>query len=151
MPALKINLPTVEFELSFEHLARDFESVELSEFDSKRSGEAVRLKDIMSNFELENLSFITFHASKDDFHASVPIHKVQDDGLLVFARNGLELSEQDAGPFRFFIPEAAACQMEDIDECVNVKFLDKIEFSKERGQDTRPKSEKEHEELHEKN
>ena len=52
------------------------------------------------------------------------------------------------GPVRFFIWDSAACQSAEVDECANVKFLDHIELTVERGFDNRPEDEEEHARLH---
>jgi hypothetical protein len=61
---------------------------------------------------------------------------------------GAILSVDQGGPFRFFIPDHAACQMDEIDECANVKFLDHIEFTAGKGHDNRPQDEQQHAALH---
>ena len=53
----------------------------------------------------------------------------------------------DIADLNFLSGYAAAC--DDIDECANVKFLDHIEFTAERGFDNRPEDEDEHAALHE--
>ena len=53
-------------------------------------------------------------------------------------------------PFRFLIPDFAACKTHEIDECANVKFVNRIELTRERGHDNRPHDEAEHAALHEK-
>ena len=52
------------------------------------------------------------------------------------------------GPVRFFIPDHAACHVAEVDECANVKFVDRIELTHGRGFDNRPTEEEEHVELH---
>ena len=52
------------------------------------------------------------------------------------------------GPFRFLIRDPAACHTDELDDCANVKFLNRIELSVRRGRDTRPQNEEEHARLH---
>ena len=59
------------------------------------------------------------------------------------------LPQSKGGPVRFFIPDHAQCNTEDIDECANVKFVDHMEFTSTRGFDNRPTDEEEHAKLHE--
>ena len=42
-----------------------------------------------------------------------------------------------------------ACHTSDIDECANVKFLDRIELAIGKGHDNRPEDDEEHARLHE--
>jgi len=93
--------------------------------------------------------YLTLHASNDDFHASIPLDSVRDRAILIYRLNGQPLPLSAGGPLRFFIPDFAACHTQEVDECANVKFVDRIELSQERGQDNRPSEEEEHAKLHE--
>ncbi|NIP84303.1 MAG: molybdopterin-dependent oxidoreductase [Planctomycetales bacterium] len=92
--------------------------------------------------------YLTLHASRDDFHASLPLDQVQQRGMFIYERAGQPLDDSAGGPLRFTIEDFASCQHGEIDECANVKFVDRIELSVERGLDTRPSDEDEHEALH---
>jgi len=73
---------------------------------------------------------------------------VRDRGLLIYRLAGDPLPAKDGGPIRFLIPDFAACHTTEVDECANVKFVDRIELSRERGRDNRPQQAAEHEALH---
>jgi DMSO/TMAO reductase YedYZ molybdopterin-dependent catalytic subunit len=73
---------------------------------------------------------------------------VLDRAFLIYRLNGQPLSEKNGGPFRFYIPDFAACHTHEIDECANVKFVDHIELTQAMGHDNRPHDGQEHEELH---
>lgn len=94
--------------------------------------------------------FLTLHASADDFHASVPLEAVRGQGYFVYRLGDEPLPASDGGPVRFFIPDPDACQAGEVDECANVKFLDHVELTEQRGYDNRPTDEDEHARLHEK-
>jgi hypothetical protein len=49
---------------------------------------------------------------------------------------------------RFLIPDYAACHTDEIDECANVKFVDRIELTTEKGFDNRPHDGAAHAALH---
>ena len=51
-------------------------------------------------------------------------------------------------PIRFLIRDPAACRTDELDDCANVKFVDRIELTTSKGHDTRPENEAEHERLH---
>ena len=61
---------------------------------------------------------------------------------------GKPLPQAKGGPLRFYIPDYASCNTDEIDECANVKFVDHIEITKKRGFDNRPEDEEEHAKLH---
>lgn len=116
---------------------------------AKRSGDAVRLAALLRMAgETSDTRFITLHAAADDFHASIPLDSVLDKAVVIYRQDGAPLPVSAGGPYRFFIPDHAACQMAEIDECANVKFVDRIELSRERGFDNRPQDEAEHAKLH---
>ena len=89
------------------------------------------------------------HGTRDNFHASIPLAPVIDRGLIIYAVGDQPLSVEQGGPFRFFIPDHAACHLDEIDECANVKFLDRIELTQGKGFDNRPQDDEEHARLHE--
>jgi len=66
-----------------------------------------------------------------------------------FEINGSPIDVDKGGPFRFYIPNAAECAIAEVDECANVKYLDRIELTVGPGKDTRPKTKRAHKELHE--
>lgn len=121
-----------------------------AKFDAKRPGRAVRLAGILSFVgEKPNARWLTLHSSKDDFHASMPLAAVRDRAMILYELNGQPLPESSGGPYRFLIPDFAACHTAEVDECANVKFVDRIEISAVRGHDNRPKDDAEHAKLHE--
>ncbi len=140
-------------DLSFDDLAAMDAAVQVedvSRIDSKRSGDAVRLAGILDRVRPKPAAkYLTLHASSDDFHASIPLEAVRDRAIVIYRLDGRPLPPSAGGPVRFFIPDFAACHTDEIDECANVKFVDRMEFSAEPGQDNRPHDAQEHEALHE--
>ena len=138
---------------SFADLASLPETVQVrdvSRIDPKRQGDAVTLAGLLARVRPKaSVRYVTLHASADDFHASIPLESVRDRALLIYRLDGQPLPLAAGGPARFYIPDFAACHTAEIDECANVKFVDHIEFSSQRGQDNRPHDEKQHAELHE--
>jgi DMSO/TMAO reductase YedYZ molybdopterin-dependent catalytic subunit len=117
-----------------------------------KKGVGLTLKGILETVQPTREGYwITFHASRDDFASSIPADQdVIETGIVIYALDGQPLPVEQGGPTRFMIPNPAACQTAELDECANVKFLDRIEISAERGKDTRPTNEEEHEALHRK-
>jgi len=129
--------------------ARD-QVVDLKRHGYKRGGDAVRLAALLRLARVHpDARFLGLHGTADDFHASIPLEPVLDQALVIFRIDGAPLPAAIGGPFRLFIPDHAACHMAEIDECANVKFLDRIELTVEKGQDNRPQDEVEHAKLHE--
>jgi DMSO/TMAO reductase YedYZ molybdopterin-dependent catalytic subunit len=92
--------------------------------------------------------YMTLHSVRDDFHASLPLHAVADRGMFIYQHAENPLPVAAGGPIRFFIPDFSACHSAEVDECANVKFVERIEFSREKGFDNRPLDDTSHEALH---
>jgi DMSO/TMAO reductase YedYZ molybdopterin-dependent catalytic subunit len=153
-PTLRISgLVQTELQLTAKQLAIDvdaaFQVADIAALLPKRTGAAVQLQGLLELCKPSpEATHIGLHGSLDDFHASIPLAAVCDRGLIVHHLEGAILSVDQGGPFRFFIPDHAACQMDEIDECANVKFLDHIEFTAGKGHDNRPQDEQQHTALH---
>lgn len=123
---------------------------DVSRMDAKRQGDAVTLAGLLARVRPKaSVKYLTLHSSSDDFHASIPLDAVRDTAILIYRLDGQPLPKSAGGPVRFFIPNFTACHSSEIDECANVKFVDRIELSANRGIDNRPHDAKEHAELHE--
>lgn len=124
---------------------------DVSAIDPKRNGAAVRLQGVLQLVGVKpEAKYLTLHAAADDFHASVPLADVRDRGLLIYQLNGRPLPLSAGGPVRFYVQDFAACHSHEIDECANVKFVDHIELTRNKGFDNRPQDEREHAALHKK-
>ena len=139
--------------LSFSDLAAlgsSYQVQDVSRIDPKRQGDAVTLIGLLDRVQPKSAAkYLTLHSSSDDFHASIPLDAVRERAILIYRLNGAPLPQSAGGPVRFFIPDFAACHTSEIDECANVKFVDRIELSSQRGIDNRPHDAQEHAELHE--
>ncbi len=139
-------------EFTYEDLASIESSqqvLDVSRLGFKRGGDAVHLEAVLLRVVPKpGAKYITLHSSMDDFHASVPLEPIRKHGLLVYRLNNAPLTVSAGGPFRFFIEDYAACHTDEVDECANVKFVDHIELSAQRGHDNRPADETQHTALH---
>jgi DMSO/TMAO reductase YedYZ molybdopterin-dependent catalytic subunit len=109
---------------------------------------AVRLASVLNEVGLsDDARFITIHA-EGNYSASIPLEAVKDHAILIYALDGAPLPHHKGGPIRFFIPDVAACQTDEVDQCANVKYVQRIVLSANPGQDTRPKSAQQHVEIH---
>jgi DMSO/TMAO reductase YedYZ molybdopterin-dependent catalytic subunit len=139
-------------QLSFEDLQQielRYQIRDVGRLDSKRKGAAVTLEGVLALAGVKPAAkYLTLHASADDFHASVPLEAVRERGMLIYQLDGRPLPLSAGGPVRFYVRDFAACHSAEVDECANVKFVDRLELSAERGFDNRPEDEKQHAELH---
>jgi DMSO/TMAO reductase YedYZ molybdopterin-dependent catalytic subunit len=138
--------------LSFDELAGlpvEHQVADVSRLVPGRKGDAVRLAGILQLVQPNTTArYLGLHSSTDNFHASIPLDAVAERALIIYRLDGQPLPAKAGGPVRFFIPDFAACHTEEIDECANVKFVDRIELTAEKGFDNRPHDGAEHEELH---
>lgn len=122
---------------------------DVSQLVSGRQGSAVTLVALLAAAGIRpDAAWLTLHASADDFHASMPLDSVREQGLVVYRLGDQPLPAKAGGPVRFLIPDVAACHTHEVDECANVKFVDRIELSAARGFDNRPEDERAHAALH---
>ena len=111
---------------------------DVSQLEPRRQGRAVQLTALLDRAApTAAATHLTLHASSDDFAASIPLEVVRNSGVLIFEIDGEAVQTAQGGPYRFLIPNAAACQTAELDACANVKFLDRIELTAGKGRDTR--------------
>jgi DMSO/TMAO reductase YedYZ molybdopterin-dependent catalytic subunit len=139
--------------LSFADLAAldpRWQIADVRQLNPKRTGGAVRFAGLIDLVGPNSgVRYVTLHAAADDFHASIPLEAVRDTAVLIYQLDGAPLPASAGGPLRFFIPNHTACHTSEIDECANVKFVDRIEFSAAKGHDNRPHDADQHATLHE--
>jgi DMSO/TMAO reductase YedYZ molybdopterin-dependent catalytic subunit len=130
-------------------IAPEYQVPDVSRIVPGRKGDAVTFAGILQLVGPKmTAKYLGLHSSTDDFHASIPLADVADKALVIYRLNGQPLPAKAGGPVRFFIPDFAACHTHEIDECANVKFVDRIELTAEKGFDNRPHDGASHEELH---
>ena len=139
-------------ELTFDDLAslpNSAQFPDVSRIDPKRRGDAITLQGLLEVVRPQaGAEYLGLHSSSDDFHASIPLAPIVDRALLIYRVDGKPLDAKSGGPFRFYIPNHKACHTDEIDECANVKFVDRIELTRSKGFDNRPHDEQEHADLH---
>ncbi len=122
---------------------------DVSRFHPKRQGDGVTLESLLALAAPNpSATYLTLHATRDDFHASIPLAEVRGEGIVVYQLEGEPLPVKNGGPIRFLIRNPAACHTEEMDDCANVKFVDRIELTAGKGRDNRPHDDVEHEKLH---
>lgn len=141
--------PLVLTRSQLEALPESAQVLDVSRFEGKKQGDAVTLDFLLNLAGVSpEADYMTLHAERDDFHVSVPLDAVRAQGLLIYKIGDQELTASQGGPFRFLIRDFAACHSAELDDCANVKFLDRIELTQRKGRDTRPLTDAEHEALH---
>jgi DMSO/TMAO reductase YedYZ molybdopterin-dependent catalytic subunit len=137
---------------TFEQLAalpEEYQVRDVSRLDANRQGDAVTLQGLCKCVAPHNDAiYLGLHATTDDFHASLPLAPILAKAIVIYRLHGEPLPTKAGGPFRFFIPDHHACHTHEIDECANVKFVDRMEFTRTPGFDNRPHDEVQHAELH---
>src|SRR5688500_145437 len=132
-------------------IAAEYQVADVGRIVPGRKGDAVKFEGILQAVKPRaTAKYLGLHSSTDDFHASIPLAAVAERALVIYRLDGQPLPVKAGGPVRFFIPDFAACHTEEIDECANVKFVDRIELTATKGFDNRPHDGAEHEELHRK-
>lgn len=110
---------------------------DISTIAPRRQGEAVRLTGLLEETQPDDAAtHVTLH-SADGFSASIPLSEVRETGLIIYQLEGQPLPDSAGGPYRFLIPDAAACKTAELDACANVKGLARIELTTGKGRDTR--------------
>ena len=128
-----------------------YQTADVTQLGAKRPGGAAALAGILQLAGVKpEAKYLTLHASHDDFHASIPLDAVVARSVLIYSQSGGPLPVSAGGPIRFFIPDHTACHSSEIDECANVKHVDRLELSSTPGFDNRPADERQHAALHEK-
>lgn len=110
---------------------------DVSTLAPRRQGTAVFLDHLLNESHVDDSATHLTLNSADGFAASIPLAEIRDSGLIIFEIDGQPLPESAGGPFRFLIPNAAACRTAELDACANVKQLVKIELTRGKGRDTR--------------
>jgi DMSO/TMAO reductase YedYZ molybdopterin-dependent catalytic subunit len=152
-PALRITGEVARpGELTYDDLAAmpaDAQILDVRRIDPKRRGDAVKLSELLRRAGvLPSARYLGLHSQVDDFHASIPLAPVLERAFVIYRLDGEPLTASQGGPFRFFIPDFAACHTHEIDECANVKFVEHMELTSAMGIDNRPHDGAEHEQLH---
>jgi DMSO/TMAO reductase YedYZ molybdopterin-dependent catalytic subunit len=123
---------------------------DVSRFHPTRQGDGVALEALLRLARPHaDANYVTLHAGRDDFHVSVPLEPLRAEGIVVYARDGRPLGPENHGPIRFLVKDPTSCRTGELDDCANVKYLDRIELTVRKGRDTRPTNEAEHAALHE--
>jgi DMSO/TMAO reductase YedYZ molybdopterin-dependent catalytic subunit len=130
-------------------IAEESQVADVSRFQPTRRGDALTLASLLNLAGPDSrATHLTLHADRDDFHVSILLETIRDQGLVTYKLGGEPLEVEQGGPIRLLIRDPSACHSGELDECANVKYLSRIELSIGRGRDTRPVDDVEHQALH---
>jgi len=130
-------------------MSREDHVLDVSRFHPTRRGDGVALEALLRLAQpTADANYVTLHAGRDDFHVSVPMPPLRAEGIVVYRVGAEPLGVSEGGPIRLLIRDPSACQTGELDDCANVKYLDRIEVTILRGRDTRPEDEAAHAALH---
>ena len=122
---------------------------DVSRFQPSRRGDGVTLEALLARVRPRpEANYLTLHAGRDDFHVSIPLAPVRAEGIVVYTVEGGPMPTTQGGPIRFLIRDPSACHTSELDDCANVKYLDRIELTVKKSRDTRPATDAEHAALH---
>ena len=108
--------------------------VDVSRFQPGRRGDAVTLAHLLGLAgPAPGATHLTLHADRDDFHVSIPIDLIRDQGLVVYKVGDRPLAVEHGGPIRLVIRDPSACHTGELDDCANVKYLSRVELTAARG------------------
>ncbi len=97
-----------------------------------KKGRGVRVKAVLELPAIQpGADHVTFHSQDGQFAAALTLEQAREFGVLVYELDGEPLSTKKGGPFRLVAPGLG-------DLCANVKGVNRIEFTKGPGKDTRP-------------
>ncbi len=97
-----------------------------------KKGRGVRVKAVLELPAIQpGADHVTFHSQDGQFAAALTLDQAKEFGVLVYELDGEPLSVKKGGPFRLVAPGLG-------DLCANVKGVNRIEFTKGPGKDTRP-------------
>jgi DMSO/TMAO reductase YedYZ molybdopterin-dependent catalytic subunit len=123
--------------------------LDVSRFQPNRKGDGIALEAIFRRVRPRpEANYVTLHAGRDNFHVSIPLEPIRGEGVVVYRIGQDPLKPEQGGPVRLIIRDATACHTGELDECANVKYLDRIEVTVQKGRDTRPTDEAAHQALH---
>ena len=123
--------------------------VDVSRFQPTRRGDGVTLDSLLRRaVPRAGASHVTLHADRDDFHVSIPLGLIRDQGIVVYRVGAEALRVDQGGPIRLVIRDPSACHSGELDDCANVKYLSRVELTSNRGRDTRPADDEAHRALH---
>lgn len=123
--------------------------VDVSRFQPSRKGDGITLDALLRRARPRPAAnYLTLHATRDDFHVSIPLAPVRAEAIVVYKIDEAPLRADQGGPIRFLIRDPSACHTSELDDCANVKYLDRIELAVKKGRDTRPEDDVAHAALH---
>jgi DMSO/TMAO reductase YedYZ molybdopterin-dependent catalytic subunit len=134
----QVEQPLELSQADFAAFAEEEQVRDVSRLDSRRKGDGVTLASVLERVRPNSsATHLTLLSSLDGFSASIPLDAVRERGVLVYQIENRPLESGEGGPIRFLISNSATCRTDELDDCANVKNVDRVELSAGKGPDTR--------------
>ncbi|HBN78081.1 MAG TPA: hypothetical protein DD473_20180 [Planctomycetaceae bacterium] len=110
-------------------LPADFHISDISKMISGRQGSGLKFRSLLESLKPEgvNIELISLKASHDQFEKSIQWQLIPVGAVLVYEIHGEEIPLEKGGPFRLYVPGTVVCGQAELDNCVNIKHLDRID------------------------
>ena len=110
-------------------LPADFHISDISKMISGRQGSGLKFRRLLESLKPDGTAIekISLQASHDQFEKSIQWQLIPEEAVLVYEINGEEIPVEQGGPCRLYVPGTVVCGQAELDNCVNVKHLDRID------------------------
>ncbi|MCA8987277.1 MAG: molybdopterin-dependent oxidoreductase [Planctomycetaceae bacterium] len=118
---------TVTYE-QLRELPHELQIDDISSLFPGRSGMGIRFGPFVRQIlEYQGpLGNVELHASADQFCKVIAWDQIESQAILVYEQQGQPLPQSAGGPFRLLVPGTVLCGTGTLDNCVNVKHLDRV-------------------------
>jgi len=110
--------------------ARGLEIADISSIFPNRKGSGCYFRPLLERLKTHQdqaaISEVTLSSSTDAFSKTIAWDLISEQAVLITAFNDQPLPTEMGGPFRLLVPNTVMCGQGELDNCVNVKYLDQI-------------------------
>ncbi len=121
---------SIEFDrVKFVQFPHEYQVPDISEIIPGREGSGLKFRHLLESLKPEATEIlkISLQASHDQFEKSIPWQLIPEEAVLVYQLHGEEIPLVQGGPFRLYVPGTVLCGQAELDNCVNIKHLDRID------------------------
>lgn len=103
---------------------------DVSQIVPGRQGAGIRFRTFLEQQKPDDATIhkISLQSSQDQFEKSIEWELIPEEAVLLYQLEDKPLPVEKGGPFRLLVPGTVLCGKAELDNCVNVKFLDRIEI-----------------------
>ncbi|TWT62170.1 molybdopterin-dependent oxidoreductase [Rubinisphaera italica] len=121
---------SIEFDrVKFVQFPHEYQVPDISKFIPGRPGRGLKFRSLLESLKPEgvDIELISLKASHDQFEKSIQWQLIPVGAVLVYEIHGEEIPLEKGGPFRLYVPGTVVCGQAELDNCVNIKHLDRID------------------------